>query len=124
MDKDALLLYKMSKMKIMDSVKPRYGSVKEVTAWTFSKEVDEAPQDVWVVIHMYQDYIEECVQMNNVLSKVAHAYPHIKFLRGRADFLGLKSLVFCCVCVYFLVLLLLRKFGIFCFCATVNTQTP
>ena len=54
-DEEALLQYKLAKMKIMQENRPRYGDTKELTAWTFDKEVDNAPLNVWVVVHVYQD---------------------------------------------------------------------
>ena len=54
-DEEALLQYKLQKMKILEETRPRFGDTKEVTAWTFEKEVDNAPHNVWVVMHVYQD---------------------------------------------------------------------
>lgn len=91
LDQEALLQYKLQKMKIMEENRPRYGDTKEVTAWTFEKEVDGAPKNVWVVIHVYQDYMERCARMNYAIAQVAKSYPNIKFLRARSDRLGLDS---------------------------------
>ena len=55
LDQEALYQYKLQKMKILQATQARYGDTKEVTAWTFEKEVDGAPLNVWVVIHVYQD---------------------------------------------------------------------
>merc|ERR1712154_481286 len=70
---------------------PRYGNTMEMTAWTFQKEGDEAPKNVFVVIHVYQDYVERCARMNYAIAQVAKSYPHIKFLRARSDRLGLND---------------------------------
>merc|ERR1712154_426665 len=70
---------------------PRYGNTMELTAWTFEKEVDQAPKNVFVVVHVYQDYMERCARMNYAIAQIAKSYPHIKFLRARSDRLGLDN---------------------------------
>merc|ERR1712173_327390 len=67
------------------------GNTMELTAWTFQKEVDGAPKNVWIVIHVYQDYMERCARMNYAIAQVAKSYPNIKFLRARSDRLGLDD---------------------------------
>lgn len=44
-----------------------------------------APKDVWVVLHLYQTYIEKCLILNNLFKLAAKKYPHIKFLKIVAD---------------------------------------
>eukprot|EP00483_Globobulimina_turgida_P012938 UN12962 len=90
-DEEVLLQYKFEKMKILRENSNRYGDVKELTYLTFDKQVVDAPQNVFVVIHVYQDYLERCVRMNSALSQVAKSYPHIKFLRARSDRLALDN---------------------------------
>eukprot|EP01084_Bolivina_argentea_P012898 24158_1 len=90
-DEEALKQYKIQKMKILQENRPRFGNTMEVTAWTFEKEVDHAPKNVWVVIHVYQDYLERCARMNFAIGQIAKSYPHIKFMRARSDRLGLDN---------------------------------
>eukprot|EP01083_Nonionella_stella_P251469 867614_1 len=90
-DEQALLQYKLQKMKILQENRPRFGDTKELTAWTFEKEVDGAPINVWVVVHVYQDYLERCARMNFAIGQIAKSYPHIKFMRARSDRLGLDN---------------------------------
>eukprot|EP01084_Bolivina_argentea_P043454 80074_1 len=90
-DEEALLRYKLAKMKIMEENRPRYGDTKELTAWTFEKEVDMAPLNVWVVVHVYQDYMERCGRMNYAIAQIAKSYQHIKFMRARSDRIGLDT---------------------------------
>ena len=54
-DEAALQRYKLQKMQILKDNQARYGNTLELTAWTFEKEVDEAPRNVFVVVHVYQD---------------------------------------------------------------------
>merc|ERR1719361_2777112 len=90
-DEEALLRYKMQKMQILRDNQARYGNTMELTAWTFEKEVDQAPKNVFVVVHVYQDYMERCARMNYAIARIAKSYPHIKFLRARSDRLGLDT---------------------------------
>lgn len=90
-DDHILMQYKLEKMRIMEENRPRFGDTKEMTAWTFDKEVEQAPKNVWVVVHVYQDYMERCARMNYAIAQVAKSYPHIKFLRARSDRLGLDK---------------------------------
>eukprot|EP00483_Globobulimina_turgida_P000643 UN00643 len=91
LDEEVLLQYKLEKMKILCENSNRYGNVEEITYLTFDKEVVAAPQNVSVVIHIYQDYLERCVRMNHALQCVAKSYPHVKFLRARSDRLALDT---------------------------------
>merc|ERR1719474_2613165 len=90
-DEELLAQYKQHKLNVMEATRPRFGNTMEVTAWTFEKEVDGAPRNVWVVVHVYQDYMERCARMNYCIAQVAKSYPHIKFLRARSDKLGLDN---------------------------------
>eukprot|EP00485_Elphidium_margaritaceum_P005119 CAMPEP_0202696260 /NCGR_PEP_ID=MMETSP1385-20130828/9553_1 /ASSEMBLY_ACC=CAM_ASM_000861 /TAXON_ID=933848 /ORGANISM="Elphidium margaritaceum" /LENGTH=364 /DNA_ID=CAMNT_0049352377 /DNA_START=38 /DNA_END=1132 /DNA_ORIENTATION=- len=91
MDELALQRYKLQRMKILEAHQPRFGDTKELTAWTFDEEVEHAPHNVWVVVHVYQDYMERCARMNYALGQIAKSYPHIKFMRARSDRLGLDN---------------------------------
>jgi len=90
-DDELLAQYKQHKLNVMEATRPRFGNTMEVTAWTFEKEVDGAPRNVWVVVHVYQDYMERCARMNYCIAQVAKSYPHIKFMRARSDKLGLDN---------------------------------
>eukprot|EP00483_Globobulimina_turgida_P010830 UN10851 len=90
-DEEVLLQYKLEKMKILNCNRARYGDTKELTAWTFNEEVENASLNVFVVVHVYQDYLERCARMNYAIAQVAKSYPHIKFLRARSDRLGLDN---------------------------------
>lgn len=39
----------------MQAARPRYGDVLEINRPEFEQQVNAAPKDVWVVIHLYQD---------------------------------------------------------------------
>jgi len=90
-DEELLAQYKQHKLNVMEATRPRFGNTMEVTAWTFEKEIERAPKNIWVVVHVYQDYMERCARMNYCIAQVAKAYPHIKFMRARSDRLGLDN---------------------------------
>ena len=54
-DDEFMQRYRQQRMKILSRFQERYGVMKEVTAWTFQKEVDQAPHDVVVVVSVFQD---------------------------------------------------------------------
>lgn len=41
-------------MKNLQKLK-RFGSVIEITASTYVEEVNQAGEDIWVVLHLYQE---------------------------------------------------------------------
>jgi len=90
-DEELLAQYKRHKLNVLEATRPRYGDTKELTAWTFEKEVESAPRNIWVVVNVYQDYMERCARMNYCVAEVAKSYPHIKFMRARSDRLGLDN---------------------------------
>eukprot|EP01083_Nonionella_stella_P057348 150592_1 len=90
-DEEALMQYKLQKMAILEANRPRYGLTKEITAYSFEEEVDHAPPNVMIVIHIYQDYLERCGRMNFAIAQIAQSYPNIKFMRARSDRLGLDT---------------------------------
>ncbi|ETN98644.1 hypothetical protein RFI_38850 [Reticulomyxa filosa] len=54
-DEEAMLAYKMEKMKILDEHAPNFGTMNEVTAWTFESEVYKAPPKLLVIVSVFQD---------------------------------------------------------------------
>ncbi len=44
----------------------KFGRLTHVTAQDYVKEVTEADASFLVVVHLYQDYVPECVRLNQV----------------------------------------------------------
>ncbi|XP_067665321.1 phosducin-like protein 3 [Haliotis asinina] len=63
-------------------LKSNYGDVLEITKADWVKEVNKAGEDVWVVVHVYQDGIPLCKLMNQHLSNLARKFPATKFVKG------------------------------------------
>ncbi|EGG15189.1 phosducin-like protein [Cavenderia fasciculata] len=58
-----------------------YGFLKQISKSEYIDEVDNVPPNVFVIIHLFQNYIPECVKLNQLLSQLAVKYSHIKFLK-------------------------------------------
>ena len=67
-----------------ESKKPQFGSVLEISKETYIREVNNAPEDVIVVVHLYQDYNQNSVKINELLNYIAKKYPSNKFVRSIA----------------------------------------
>merc|ERR1712146_838350 len=64
--------------------KPKFGWVREISKAEYKREVNEAPKGVWVILLLYQEYIESCQQMKKVMDEAAVQYPEMKFLKSVA----------------------------------------
>lgn len=71
-------------MKV-DATLPKYGSILEINRPSFETEVNRAPKDVIVIIHLYQDYIPECKILNEILTQLAKKHPTRKFIKMVAN---------------------------------------
>ncbi|OMJ73788.1 hypothetical protein SteCoe_27464 [Stentor coeruleus] len=64
--------------------KPEFGTVTEVYRQNIIQEVNNTPKDVFVIIHLYQDYIVHCRLIDECLSKLAMKFVNYKFMRIKA----------------------------------------
>uniref|UniRef100_A0A8C0EU28 Phosducin like 2 n=1 Tax=Bubo bubo TaxID=30461 RepID=A0A8C0EU28_BUBBB len=60
----------------------KYGKLREICGEQDVKEVTNAPEDVWVIIHLYQSSIPVCLLVNEHLSLLAKNFPEVKFLKA------------------------------------------
>jgi len=60
----------------------KYGVVKEITAPEYVKEVNQAGDGVYVVLHLYRQGVMLCNVINNFLGQLASKFPTVKFLRS------------------------------------------
>lgn len=63
------------------AAKDKFGGLVHVTAQDYVKEVSEAPADILVVVHLYQDYVQECVRLNEVLQELSVRHKDVKFCK-------------------------------------------
>ncbi|XP_014208815.1 viral IAP-associated factor homolog [Copidosoma floridanum] len=62
--------------------KAKYGDVREISAQDYVLEVNQAGEDVWVVLHLYKSGIPLCTLVNQHLSSLAKKFPMTKFLKS------------------------------------------
>ncbi|CAF0780490.1 unnamed protein product [Didymodactylos carnosus] len=60
----------------------RYGEVIEISAVEYIKQVNQAGEDVWVVLHLYKSGMPLCTLINDHLRQLALKYPTTKFLKS------------------------------------------
>ncbi|KYQ99895.1 phosducin-like protein [Tieghemostelium lacteum] len=64
-----------------DSGKKVFGYLKQISASEYVDEIDNEPTDVFIVIHLFQSYIPECVLLNQFLTQLAISNRYVKFLK-------------------------------------------
>lgn len=80
-------LRKMYKQEIREETKkkekerPYFGGLIEIGKEDYVAHVNNAPPDVWVVIHLYQPSIEHCTLLNSLLGRIAEQQPYVKFIK-------------------------------------------
>ncbi|KYQ59877.1 Synaptic vesicle 2-related protein [Trachymyrmex zeteki] len=62
--------------------KCKYGEVQEISAEDYVKEVNNAGEDVWVVLYLYKSGIPLCTLINQYLASLAKKFPATKFLKS------------------------------------------
>lgn len=88
-DDDFFEEYKRKRLEEMgkkqeDEDKPKeklFGYVAEITAQNYVKEVNEAGEDVEVVLNFYQSYVNLTQLVNKHMETVAKEFPKVKFLK-------------------------------------------
>ena len=61
--------------------KPKFGKVAEIRKQDYLSEVNNAPKDVFVVLHLYQDCVEECMILNEIFNYLSRKFLLVKFLK-------------------------------------------
>ncbi|CAG5091333.1 Oidioi.mRNA.OKI2018_I69.PAR.g12979.t1.cds [Oikopleura dioica] len=64
--------------------KDKFGEVKEITAQSWTQEVNQAGEDIWVIVHLYDKGVMLSNILNNHFVHLAQKYKHVKFVRGVA----------------------------------------
>ena len=63
------------------AVRGKYGQVLEIARDEYVREVTEADPLDFVVIHLYQNYNEFCLLINQHLPALAQRFAHVKFVK-------------------------------------------
>lgn len=83
-DEKVLLEYRRKRIAEMMELasKAKYGEVKEISAEDYVREVNNAGEDVWVILHLYKAGIPLCSLINQYLANLARKFPATKFLKS------------------------------------------
>ncbi|XP_075045453.1 phosducin-like protein 2 [Mixophyes fleayi] len=86
-DERAIEIYRQRRIKELKALKKTqmYGELIEIPGNLYVKEVTNAKEDVWVVIHLYRSCIPMCALLNNHLEILAKKFPETKFLKATVD---------------------------------------
>lgn len=79
--------YRQQRIKEMQDyvVTAKFGTVLPLQKAEYSREVNDASKDCYVVVYLYQDHIPICKLLLQYLDILAKKYPHTKFMKIRAD---------------------------------------
>jgi thioredoxin-like negative regulator of GroEL len=61
--------------------KEKYGTVEEIVKADWTREVNDASQECWVLVHLYQTYAEECGLMGAALDTLAAKFRALKIVK-------------------------------------------
>ncbi|XP_043516237.1 viral IAP-associated factor homolog isoform X9 [Frieseomelitta varia] len=83
-DEEVLLEYRRKRIAEMKALasKSKYGEVKEIIAKDYVQEVNNAGNDIWVILHLYKPGIPLCTLVNQYLANLARKFPATKFLKS------------------------------------------
>ncbi|KAG7213180.1 hypothetical protein KM043_002494 [Ampulex compressa] len=83
-DERVLLEYRRKRIAEMKELanKSKYGEVREITGEDYVQEVNNAGEDICVVLHLYKTGIPLCALVNRYLDNLARKFPTTKFLKS------------------------------------------
>jgi hypothetical protein len=82
-DEEVLRIYEERRMAELKELakKAKFGKVFELRKHDYIAEVTNAPKDVYVVLHLYQNYNESSNILANIFDKLAAKHIFVKFMR-------------------------------------------
>ncbi|KFV66486.1 Phosducin-like 2, partial [Dryobates pubescens] len=86
-DRKAIEMYRQQRLQEWKCLQRRqkYGELREICGEQYVKEVTNAPEDVWVILHLYRPSVPMCLLVNEHLSLLARKFPEAKFLQATVD---------------------------------------
>ncbi|NXI63560.1 PDCL2 protein, partial [Anseranas semipalmata] len=83
-DRKAVEMYRQQRLQEWRCLqrRQRYGELREICGEQYVNEVTNAPEDVWVIIHLYRSSIPMCLLVNEHLSQLARKFPEAKFVKA------------------------------------------
>jgi len=67
--------------EIQSSLHQTFGFLKKINQSEYVDEVEQVQKHVCVVVHLYQDFVPACTNLNKCLQQLAIKYPYTKFLK-------------------------------------------
>lgn len=85
-DDAALARYREQRIEEMKKAAAldRFGAVSNVERSDWMREINEASKETWVVVHIYQDYLEVCGLIDVALTSLSARRKRVKFCRIKA----------------------------------------
>lgn len=82
-DERAIQLYREKRLKELREkrARDRFGSVRDIEKAEWTREVNDASKERWVIVHMYQDSVVECALMDEALKDIAARFKYLKIVR-------------------------------------------
>ncbi|KAL5515158.1 hypothetical protein EMCRGX_G000286 [Ephydatia muelleri] len=65
-----------------------FGNLVEIRADRYASIIDTAPPQTFVVMHIYDEFMQSCQKVNKALTQLAKTYPVVKFCRVQCHSLG------------------------------------
>ncbi|XP_052538271.1 phosducin-like protein 2 [Tympanuchus pallidicinctus] len=86
-DRKAIEMYRQQRLQEWKRLQRRqkYGELREISGEQYVKEVTNAPEDVWVIIHLYRPSIPMCLLVNEHLSQLARKFSEAKFVKASVN---------------------------------------
>ncbi|NXV79535.1 PDCL2 protein, partial [Atlantisia rogersi] len=83
-DRKAIEMHRQQRLKEWKHLQrmQKYGELREISGDQYVQEVTNAPEDVWVIIHLYRSSTPMCLLVNEHLSLLARKFPEVKFLKA------------------------------------------
>ncbi|CAD5116103.1 DgyrCDS5029 [Dimorphilus gyrociliatus] len=63
----------------------KFGSVLEISKAQYVTEVNEAGEEIWVVVFIYNNRVKTCKYIDEYLRIIAQLHPYVKFVKGVSE---------------------------------------
>jgi len=85
-DEAVLAEYRAKRLAELQALasKARFRAVAEISGQDYVKEVNQAGEGIWVVLHLYARGVPFCALINQHFSELARKFPATKFLKSIA----------------------------------------
>lgn len=85
-DDDFLAKYREARIEQLQTAaaKEVFGSVFDLEKADWVREVNEVSRKAWVFVHLFQDYVVDCVALSAVMNDLSARYPAVKFVKIKA----------------------------------------